>query len=60
MLRNSIISSVSVALLLLVTGGAGAVDIDPNKDLREQLLAIPLTPNLGGDTTVDTVSGGPS
>jgi CxxC motif-containing protein (DUF1111 family) len=51
--RNSVFLAAS-ALLVLVTSGAGATGIDPNKDLREQLLAIPLTPNLGGDTTVDT------
>ena len=56
MLRNSIILSASAAvLLLLVSNGAGAAAIDPDKDLRQQLLAFPLTPNLGGDTTVDTV-----
>lgn len=55
MLRNSIILSASAAILLLVSNGASAAVINPDKDLREQLLAIPLTPNLGGDTTVDTV-----
>jgi CxxC motif-containing protein (DUF1111 family) len=56
MFRNSIILSASAAvLLLLVSGGASVAAIDPDRDLREQLLAIPLTPNLGGDTTVDTV-----
>ena len=56
MFRNSIILNASAAvLLLLLNSGASAAAIDPDKDLREQLLAIPLTPNLGGDTTVDTV-----
>ncbi len=56
MFRNSIMLSASAAvLLLLVSSGASAAAIDPDKDLRQQLLAIPLTPNLGGDTTVDTV-----
>ncbi len=54
MIRNSIFIS-TAALLSLLGSGASAADIDPNKDLRQQLLAIPLTPNLGGDTTVDTV-----
>ena len=55
MLRNSIVLSASAAILLLLGSGASAAVIDPDKDLREQLLAIPLTPYLGGDTTVDTV-----
>jgi len=59
MFRNSIILSASAAvLLLLVSSGASVAAIDPDKDLREQLLAVPLTPNLGGDTTVDTVVPG--
>ena len=54
MLRNSIILSASAAMLLLVNSGVSAAVIDPEQDLREQLLAIPLSPNLGGDTTVVT------
>ncbi len=54
MIRNSIILSASVAVLLLVNSGVTAAVIDPEQDLREQLLAIPLSPNLGGDTTVIT------
>ena len=54
MLRNSIIFSSSAALALLVAGNASALEIDPNQDLRSQLLAAPLTSDLGGDTTVDT------
>jgi CxxC motif-containing protein (DUF1111 family) len=56
MFRNlTILSASAAAMLLLFSSGASAAAIDPDKDLREQLLAIPLTPNLGGDTTVDTV-----
>ncbi|MEC9376102.1 MAG: di-heme oxidoredictase family protein [Pseudomonadota bacterium] len=49
----------SIRFIFLVTLASlsavvNAVSIDPNKDLREQLLAIPLSPALGGDTSVDT------
>ncbi len=51
---KSIIHGATAAMLFMGSGINAAV-IDPNQDLRQQLLAIPLTPNLGGDTTVDTV-----
>jgi CxxC motif-containing protein (DUF1111 family) len=52
MFRNSPI--VFAVAGLLFVGISHAAAIDPGKDLREQLLAVPLSPNLGGDTTVIT------
>jgi CxxC motif-containing protein (DUF1111 family) len=55
MFRNTVVLNVSILALLLFSSSANAATIEADKDLREQLLAIPLTPNLGGDTSVDTV-----
>jgi CxxC motif-containing protein (DUF1111 family) len=55
MFPNFIIRSATAVALLFLGAGVNAAVIDSDKDLRQQLLAIPLTPNLGGDTTVDTV-----
>jgi CxxC motif-containing protein (DUF1111 family) len=55
MIANSIVRSALVSALFVLSVGAHAAAIDPNQDLRQQLLSIPLTPDLGGDTSVDTV-----
>ena len=55
MFPKSVILVAAVATQLFMSSLVSAAVIDPDKDLREQLLAIPLSPNLGGDTTVDTV-----
>jgi len=54
MLRKTPITASAAAIFLLLANATMALEIDPEQDLRAQLLAAPLTSDLGGDTTVDT------
>ena len=52
--QTAVVWCIAAALLVLLGGYGIATAKEDVDDLRSQWLAVPLTPQLGGDTTVVT------